>query len=100
MAKGIRLSKAIYGKKVFNTQRELEYYRCYKRIKLDRRMVDDIHQAVGRAEGYIPCESLEEELDAWQYLIDTGMVYSLPYMLSNHAQFLIAEGLCKERVVN
>ena len=50
MAKTIRLNKAIYGKKVFNTQRELEYYRCYKKLKLDRRMVDDIHQAVGRAE--------------------------------------------------
>ena len=74
MAKTIWLNKAIYGRKVFNTQRELEYYRCYKNLKLDRRMVDDIHQAVGKAEGYIPCESLEEELDAWQYLIDTGMV--------------------------
>ena len=77
MRKKVRINKAIFGKKVFNSRVELELYRRYEVMKLDKSLVDDIHQAVGRAEGYIPCDTAEEEIQGWQYLIDTGVDWRL-----------------------
>ena len=51
MTKKVRINKAIFGKKVFNSRVELEFYRRYETMKLDKNLVMDVHQAVGRAEG-------------------------------------------------
>ncbi len=100
MAKKVRVNKAVFGKKVFNSRVELEYYRRYEMLKFSKELVEDIHQAVGRAEGYIECATVAEELDAWQYLIDTGVAWQLQGWIRRQANFLITNKICKEKVVN
>ena len=100
MTKKVRISKAIFGKKVFNSRVELEFYRRYKTMKLEKELVIDVHQAVGRAEGYIPCDTAEEEIDAWQYLIDTGVAWQLQGWFGRQADFLIKNKICTAKVVN
>ena len=100
MAKKVRVNKAIFGKKLFNSRIELEYYRKYEMLKFSKELVDDIHQAVGRAEGYIPCDTVEEEIGAWQYLIDTGVAWQLQGWVGRQANFLIDNKICKQKVVN
>ena len=100
MSKKVRVNKAIFGKKLFNSRIELEYYRKYEMLKFSKELVDDIHQAVGRAEGYIPCDTVDEEIGAWQYLIDTGVAWKLQGWFGRQANFLIANKICKEKVVN
>ena len=100
MAKKVRVNKAVFGKKLFNSRVELEYYRRYEMLKFSKELVEDIHQAVGRAEGYIECDTVAEELDAWQYLIDTGVAWQLQGWIRRQANFLIANKICKEKVVN
>ena len=100
MNKKVRVNKAIFGKKVFNSRVELEYYRKYKKINLTKELVVDIHQAVGIAEGYIPSESAEEELQAWQMLIDTGICWQLQGWFGRQANFLIQNNLCKAKTIN
>ncbi len=98
--KRIKIKKAIYGKKEFSSMIELDYYRRYELLKLDKELIDDVHVAVGKAEGYIPCESLAEEIVAWQYLIDTGVAWRLQGWFGRQAMFLIEQGLCRKRVVH
>ena len=100
MTKKVRINKAIFGKKVFNSRVELEFYRRYKTMKLEKELVMDVHQAVGRAEGYIPCETAEEEIDAWQYLIDTGFAWQLQGWFGRQSDFLIKNKICTAKVVN
>ena len=100
MAKKVRVNKAVFGKKLFNSRVELEYYRRYEMLKFSKELVEDIHQAVGRAEGYIECNTVEEEIGAWQYLIDTGVAWKLQGWFGRQANFLIANKICKEKVVN
>lgn len=100
MSKKIKIKKAIYGKKQFNLPEELDYYKRYKMINIPNDLVDDIHQAVGRAEGFIPCKDIAEELDAWQFLIDTGIVWKLHGWMGRQAHFLIENKILKERVVH
>ena len=100
MSRKVRVNKAVFGKKLFNSRVELEYYRRYEMLKFSKELVEDIHQAVGRAEGYIECHTVEEELDAWQYLIDTGVAWQLQGWFGRQANFLIANKICKEKVVN
>ena len=100
MTKKVRINKAIFGKKVFNSRVELEFYRRYETMKLDKKLVMDVHEAVGICEGFIPVHSTEEELEAWQYLIDTGVAWKLQGWFGRQAQFLIDNKLCKEKVVN
>ena len=37
----------------------------------------DTYTAVGIAEGFIECDDKEQEIQAWQHLIDTGMAWTL-----------------------
>ena len=90
MTKKVRINKAIFGKKVFKSRIELEFYRRYETMKLDKKLVMDVHQAVGRAEGYIPCDTAEEEIEAWQ----------LQGWFGRQANFLIENKICKAKVVN
>jgi hypothetical protein len=100
MSKKVRISTAIFGKKVFNSKAELEFYKKYQKINLAKELVVDIHEAVGIAEGYIPADTVEEELRAWQHLIDTGICWQLQGWFGRQAMFLIDNGLCKTKVVN
>ena len=100
MSRKVRIKNAIFGKKVFNSKLELEYYKKYKQINLEKELVMKTHEAVGIAEGYIPAETVEEELQAWQHLIDTGICWQLQGWFGRQAQFLIENKLCKSKVVN
>ena len=100
MSRKVRVNKAVFGKKLFNSRVELEYYRRYEMLKFSKELVEDIHQAVGRAEGYIECNTVEEEIGAWQYLFDTGVAWKLQGWFGRQANFLIANKICKEKVVN
>ena len=66
----------------------------------NKELIDDVHVAIGKAEGYIPCRNLHEEIIAWQYLIDTGMAWKLQGWFGRQAMFLIEQGLCTKRVVH
>jgi hypothetical protein len=100
VSKKVRVSTAIFGKKVFNSKAELEYYKKYKKINLAKELVMKTHEAVGIAEGYIPADTVEEELKAWQHLIDTGMCWQLQGWFGRQANFLIENKLCKEKILN
>ena len=100
MSRKVRIKNAIFGKKVFNSKLELEYYKKYKQINLEKELVMKTHEAVGIAEGYIPVNTAEEELNAWQLLIDTGVAWKLQGWFGRQAKFLIDNNLCKEKVVN
>ncbi len=100
MSKKIKIKQAIYGRNVFTSRIELAYYRKYKMMKVHKREVEQLHQAIGRAEGFIMCDNLAEEIDAWQHLIDTGYVWTLQGWFGRRATFLIDEGLCKRGVVH
>ena len=53
------------------------------------------YRATGLAEGFI--EGTEQEIiEAWQYLHDTGMAYSLQGWFGRTAQQLIQEGIINE----
>tara|TARA_B110000259_G_C13965101_1_gene382319 strand:- start:902 stop:1204 length:303 start_codon:yes stop_codon:yes gene_type:complete len=100
VSKKVRISTAIFGKKVFNSKAELEYYKKYKKINLAKELVMKTHEAVGIAEGYIPADTVEEELKAWQHLIDTGMCWQLQGWFGRQANFLIENKLCREKILN
>ena len=100
MTKKVRINKAIFGKKVFKSRIELEFYRRYEKMKLDRRLIYDTHTAVGIVEGYIPAKDAHEEIEAWQHLIDTGVCWELQGWFGRTAQSLIEGGICKEKTVN
>ena len=100
MSKKVRVNTAIFGKKVFNSKAELEYYKKYKKINLAKELVMETHEAVGIAEGYIPADTVEEELKAWQHLIDTGMCWQLQGWFGRQANFLIENKLCTEKILN
>lgn len=49
--------------------------------------------AIGLAEGFIEAESEEQILEAWQFLVDTGIVWQLQGWFGRTAQRLIDEGM-------
>ena len=51
------------------------------------------YQAVGLAEGFIEAESEEQVIEAWQYLVDTGLAWSLQGWFGRTAAALIEEGV-------
>ena len=53
------------------------------------------YEATGIAEGWIPAESKEQLIQAWQQLHDTGLAYKLQGWFGRTAQNLIAEGIIK-----
>lgn len=50
--------------------------------------------AVGIAEGFIQAESEEQVIEAWQYLIDSGLAWKLQGWFGRTANQLIEEGIC------
>lgn len=55
----------------------------------------DTLTAVGIADGSIECDDHDQFIEAWQYLIDTGTVWSLQGWFGRTAENLIEEGYCK-----
>ena len=56
----------------------------------------DSYTATGLAEGFIEAESEEQIIEAWQYLHDTKLAYSLQGWFGRTAQQLIKEGVINE----
>jgi hypothetical protein len=56
----------------------------------------DTYTAIGIAEGFIENESEETLIEAWQKLIDTGIVWSLQGFFGRTARALIDNGICTE----
>lgn len=52
----------------------------------------DSYTATGLAEGFIEAESEEQILEAWQYLVDTGLAWQLQGWFGRTAHQLIREG--------
>ncbi|MDO8547838.1 MAG: hypothetical protein Q7R68_10830 [Nitrospirales bacterium] len=61
----------------------------------------DHFTAVSIAEGFCGGEnaSREEQIEAWQYLIDTGLAWSLQGWFGRTASALIEQGLCHAKGV-
>jgi len=51
------------------------------------------HQAIGLAEGFIEGESEEQVIEAWQYLLDIGLVWQLQGFFGRTAVAMIQEGI-------
>ena len=56
----------------------------------------DNFTAVGIAEGFEEADSEEQELEAWQHLVTTGLVWQLQGSFGRTARSLIEEGLINE----
>jgi len=54
------------------------------------------YEAVGIAEGFIECDDNKKIIEAWQYLIDTGLCWRLQGWFGRAAMEMIEEGLCHE----
>ena len=54
------------------------------------------YDAVGIAEGFVEADSEEQQIEAWQYLIDTGLAWSLQGWFGRTARGLIEQGVCHE----
>jgi len=52
--------------------------------------------AIGIAEGFVEAESEEQVIEAWQYLIDTGLAWQLQGWFGRTAAHLISEGICTD----
>ena len=54
----------------------------------------DSFNAVGICEGFIEADSEEQVIQAWQYLIDAGMAWTLQGWFGRQAEALIEAGYC------
>ena len=52
------------------------------------------YNAVGIAEGFIEAESEEQVIEAWQFLIDSGLAWKLQGFFGRTASQLIEQGIC------
>ena len=55
----------------------------------------DDYNAIGIAEGFIEAENEQQEIDAWQHLVDTGIVWKLQGWFGRNAVRLIESGIIK-----
>ena len=52
--------------------------------------------AIGLAEGFMEAESEEQMIEAWQHLVDTGLVWQLQGSFGRTATALIEQGVINE----
>jgi len=55
----------------------------------------DSYTATGLAEGFIEAKNEQQVIDAWQHLVDTGLVWNLQGWFGRTAGQLIEEGIIK-----
>ena len=55
----------------------------------------DSYTAVGLAEGFIEADSEDEVIEAWQYLVNTGLAWQLQGFFGRTAERLIEDGVIK-----
>ncbi len=56
----------------------------------------DNYTAVGIAEGFIESENDDQQIQAWQHLIDTGLAWQLQGFFGRTATQLIKAGVCHD----
>lgn len=52
-----------------------------------------VYDAIGLAEGFVEAESEEQVIEAWQFLLDTGLIWQLQGMFGRQAVSMIEEGI-------
>jgi hypothetical protein len=57
-------------------------------------------EAVGYAEGFLEPESKEQIMEAWQHLVDTGLVWSLQGWFGRNAKRMIEQGIINDKSKN
>lgn len=57
--------------------------------------ITNSYHAVGVAEGFEEAECEEEVIEAWQYLINTGLCWRLQGFFGRTAEALIEQGVCQ-----
>ena len=60
----------------------------------------DNYTAVAIAEGFCEGENAteEEQIEAWQHLVDTGLAWSLQGWFGRTAEGLIQQGIIREKI--
>lgn len=58
----------------------------------------DNYTAIGICEGFIECESEDQNIEAWQHLINTGLAWTLQGSFGRMARDLIEAGICEEKL--
>jgi len=61
----------------------------------------DNYTAVSIAEGFCEGENAtrEQQIEAWQHLIDIGLAWTLQGWFGRNAQYLIEQGICTAQKV-
>lgn len=71
-------------------------------IDYDRvdRIIEDMtpYTATGIAEGFIEANSPNEQVAAWQYLVNTGMAWQLQGFFGRTAEALIEQGIISRAI--
>ena len=57
-------------------------------------MTINSYNAVGIAEGFIEADSQDQVIEAWQFLIDSGLAWQLQGFFGRTASQLIQQGIC------
>lgn len=55
------------------------------------------NEAIGIAEGYIEEPDKERQIEAWQFLIDSGLAWQLQGFFGRRAKYLIDAGVCRQQ---
>ena len=64
-------------------------------MKKEKKQKMDSYTAVGLAEGFIEADSEDEVIEAWQYLVNTGLAWQLQGFFGRTAKRLIEDGVIK-----
>lgn len=92
---------------IFDTKRMAELMQSIQKVDMDLPMTGSEetntkgkmtpHLAVGIANGLAEAESAEQVIEAWQYLIDTGLAWKLSGWYARTAENLIERGACQKK---